>query len=256
MASAPNASVSMSDATTDSLLGGRVVVRQPVNGYRAAIDPVLLAAAVRAKPGARVLDAGCGTGAAMFCLSARVPGLALTGLEIQHTHAVLAGEGIALNKLNDTFIITGDVLRPPPDMLNAFDIVLTNPPYGDAGTPPPDASLAVAHMEGEADVAAWIKACLVCLRAKGRLVMIHRADRLSDILAALVENGAGDIHILPIHPKAGQSARRVIVDAGKGRKSPDTLRAGFVLHADDGKYTAEAEAVLRHGAALMAEGSA
>jgi len=239
--------------TTDSLLGGRVVLRQPVNGYRAAIDPVLLAAGVRAKAGNRVLDAGCGTGAATFCLAARVPGLALTGLELQHAHAVLAGEGIALNKLSDTFIITGDLLRPPPDMLNAFDIVMTNPPYGDAGTPPPDASLALAHMEGEADVAAWIKACLACLRAKGRLVMIHRADRLSDILAAFVNNGAGDIHILPIHPKAGQPARRVIVDAGKGRRSPDTLLPGFVLHEDDGQFTAAADAVLRHGRSLMME---
>jgi tRNA1(Val) A37 N6-methylase TrmN6 len=186
----------------------------------------------------------------MFCLAARVPGLSLTGLEIQHAYAVLAGEGIALNKLSDTFIITGDVLRPPPDMLNAFDIVLTNPPYGDSGTPPPDPGLAVAHMEGEADVAAWIRACLAFLKAKGRLVMIHRADRLSDILAGLHESGAGDIRILPIYPKAGQPARRVIVDAGKNRRSPDTLLPGLVLHEDGGDYTVAADAVLRGAGAL------
>jgi len=238
------------DATTDRLLDGRVMVRQPAQGYRAAIDPVLLAAAVRARPGQKVLDAGCGTGAAMFCLAARVPGLYLTGLELQHAHAVLAGEGIALNKLAHTYIITGDLLRPPPDMLNEYDIVLTNPPYGDGGTPPPDDSLKVAHMEGEADVAAWIKACLACLKPKGRLVMIHRADRLSDILAALTNQNAGDIRIMPIFPKAGQPARRVIVDAGKGRRSPDTLLPGLVLHADGGAYTEGAEAVLRAAGAL------
>ncbi len=240
----------MSDTTDDRLLDGRVVVRQPVTGYRAAIDPVLLAAAVRAKPGQVVLDAGCGTGAAMFCLAARVPGLKLTGLEIQQRHAVLAGEGVALNKLINTYICVGDLLRPPPDLLNAFDIVLTNPPYGDAGTPPPDASLAVAHMEGEADVAAWIAACLACLKSKGRLAMIHRADRLSDILSALHAQNAGDIRIIPIFPKAGAPARRVIVDAGKGRRSPDTVLPGLVLHEVDGKCTAAADTVLRHAAAL------
>ncbi len=238
------------DTTDDRLLDGRVIVRQPVNGYRAAIDPVLLAAAVRAKPGQNVLDAGCGTGAAMFCLAARVPGLKLTGLEIQQYHAVLAGEGVALNKLTHTYICVGDLLHPPPDLLNAFDIVLTNPPYGDGGTPPPDASLAIAHMEGEADVAAWITACLACLKSKGRLVMIHRADRLSDILAALHAKNAGDIRIIPIFPKAGAPARRVIVDAGKDRRSPDTVLPGLVLHEADGKYTASADAILRQAGVL------
>ena len=237
--------------TTDHLLGGRVIVRQPASGYRAAIDPVLLAAAVRARSGQKVLDAGCGTGAAMFCLAARVEGLSLSGLELQQAHAVLAAEGIALNKLIDTFIITGDILRPPPDILNTFDVVLTNPPYGDAGTPPPNESLAVAHMEGRADVAAWISACLSCLKPKGRLVMIHRADRLSDILAALNADSAGDIRIIPIFPKAGEPARRVIVDAGKGRRSPDTLFPGLILHEADGSFTADAESVLRGAGALI-----
>ena len=236
--------------TDDRLLDGKVIVRQPVNGYRAAIDPVLLAAAVRARAGEKVLDVGCGTGAAMFCLAARVPGLHLTGLEVQQVHAVLAGEGVALNGFPHTYICVGDILRPPPDLLNAFDIVVTNPPYGDNGTAPPDASLAVAHMEGEADVAAWIKACLACLRPKGRLVMIHRADRLSEILAGLRDRDAGDIHIIPIFPKAGAPARRVIIDAGKGRRSPDTLLPGLVLHEADGRYTPEAEKVLRNAGAL------
>ncbi len=240
--------------TTDGLLDGRVILRQPLTGYRAAVDPVLLAAAVRAKPGQSVLDAGCGAGAAMFCLAVRVPGLALTGIELQPGEAALARESVSLNSFAEgcviAAIVTGDILRPPAEMLNAFDIVITNPPYGDSGTPPPNENLAVAHMEGEADVAGWIKGCLACLKPKGRLVMIHRADRLSEILASLHDRKAGDIRILPIFPKTGQPARRVIVDAGKDRRSPDTLLPGLVLHIGDGSYTAEADAVLRRAGAL------
>src|SRR5262249_40286080 len=86
------------DTTDDAMLGGRVHVRQPRNGYRAAIDPVLLAAFLPAS--ARdVLDAGCGSGAAMFCAAARLTAARLTGLELQPTLAVLAEAGIALNRL-------------------------------------------------------------------------------------------------------------------------------------------------------------
>ena len=231
--------------TDDAVLGGRVVVRQPVQGYRAAIDPVLLAAAVKAKGGQHILDAGCGSGAAMFCLAARVPGLDLTGIESQPDIAAYARAGLELNALcGIARIIDGDIGAPPAELKNAFDVVLTNPPYSEAGSPPPNASRATAHMEGTVDLAAWITACLACLKQKGRFVIVHRAGRLSEILAAL--NGkAGDVRIYPILSKAGEPAQRVIVDAGKDRRSPDTLFPGLILHEDGGRYTAEAEQVLR-----------
>lgn len=236
-------------ATTDDLLlDGRVQVRQPAHGYRVAIDPVLLAAAAPAKAGQEVLDAGCGTGAAMFCLAARVPGVRLTGLEIQPELADLARDGVSLNRLDSAArVVTGDLARAPR---NAFDIVITNPPFGDGGTPPPDASLARAHMEGDIGLAAWIGHCLAALAPKGRLVMIHRADRLSEIMTAL-SGRAGDIRIFPIFPKRGQAARRVIIDAGKDRRSPDSLFPGLVLHENDGSFTTAADAVLRGAAPLL-----
>lgn len=234
--------------TDDRLLDGRVHIRQPANGYRVAVDPVLLAAAVPAKAGQQVLDAGCGTGAAMFCLAARVPGLHITGLELQPQLADYARAGLALNGLEaSSRIITGDIAKVTH---GAYDIVMTNPPFADGGTPPPNSSLALAHMEGELDLAAWLRHCLAALKPKGRLVIIHRADRLSDILGVL-HGRAGDIRILPIHSKAGQPARRVIVDAGKDRRTPDALMPGFVLHGEDGAFTASADAVLRGAGALL-----
>jgi tRNA1(Val) A37 N6-methylase TrmN6 len=233
--------------TDDRLLDGRVHIRQPADGYRVAVDPVLLAAAVPAKSGQHVLDAGCGTGAAMFCLAARVPGLRITGLELQPRLAEYARAGLALNGLGGTAeVVTGDIAGVAP---GAYDIVMTNPPFAEHGTAPPNASLAVAHMEGELDLAAWLRHCLKALKPKGRLVIVHRADRLSDILGILHAR-TGDIRIFPIHPKAGQPARRVIVDAGNDRRTPDTLMPGFILHNDGGGFTPAADAVLRGGSAL------
>ena len=126
--------------------------------------------------------------------------------------------------------------------------MITNPPYTAEGTAPPDASRAAAHMES-ADIKVWIDACLSRLRSQGRLVMIHRADRLSEIIAAMAGR-VGDIRVLPVYPRAGEAARRVLLDAGKGRKSPDTLLPGLVLHEADGAFTAAAQAVLRDGAGL------
>jgi tRNA1(Val) A37 N6-methylase TrmN6 len=243
------------DFTDDRLLDGRVILRQAVNGYRAAVDPVLLAAAVRVRGQPRILDAGCGSGAAGFCLAARCAGVTIVGLEVQAQPAAWMQDGIALNGFAGRVGVAYGDLAAPPDLGGPFDVVMTNPPFGAEGTPPPDAALAVAHMETGITLAGWIKACLAQLKPQGRLVMIHRADRLSEILAALRgpegHGPAGDLHILPIFPKAGAAARRVIVDAGKGRRSPDTLLPGLVLHHDDGGFTAAADAVLRKGEGLF-----
>jgi tRNA1(Val) A37 N6-methylase TrmN6 len=234
------------EITDDTLLGGRVKIRQPRAGYRAAVDPVLLAAAVRAEGGARVLDAGCGTGAVMLCLAARLPAVDVTGLEVQPALAALAEDGVRLNGLTARARVVRGDLTQLPDLVcaSAFDVVVTNPPYGADGTVSPTASVATAHHEGAGGLAAWLAACLNLLKPKGRLVLIHRAERLSDVLAALAPS-CGDIRVLPVFAKADAPARRVIVDAGKGRNTGDTIHPGLILHAADGRYTAAATAVLR-----------
>ena len=243
---------SKTDFTDDTLLGGRVVIRQPTTGYRAAIDPVLLAAGVQASEGQNVLDVGCGCGAAMFCLAARISGLQLTGLELQSQLAAFARASIDLNGLSDgsARVVEGDISAVPTDFKNAFDVVLTNPPFGDTGNAPLDASLSVAHMEGEVDLQGWISACLACLKQKGRFVIIHRGDRLTDVIDAL-RGKAGDVHIYPIFSKPGEPARRIVVNAGKDRRSPDTVSPGIIVHKHNGGFTEEAERVLRDAKPLF-----
>jgi len=247
--------------TIDGVLGGRLRIRQPAAGYRLAIDPVLLAAAVPARPGDWVLDVGCGVGTAGLCLAARVDGVRVSGIDLQCDMVALAAASASDNGLAGRVdFITGDLLRPPPSLsAGAFDHVMANPPFAAAGrgNPPPDPTKATAAVEGEARLADWLRFCLAMVRPKGSVTLIHRADRLDECLA-LMRQGLGGLTVFPLWPggipaadHGPKPAKRVIVSGRKGIAAPLTLMPGLVLHGADGIYTEAAERVLRDGAALM-----
>lgn len=237
----------------DALLDGRVRLSQPTSGYRAAIDPVFLAASVPAEAGQSVLDVGCGVGAAALCLAARVPGCRISGIEVQAPLAALARDNAARNGLAGRIVIvTGNLMDPPPRLApGSFHHVMTNPPFlpGDRADLPPDAGKALAHVESTADLAAWMRFCVNMLRPKGTLTVVHRADRLDELLAVL-RGKVGGIAVIPLWPKAGRPAKRLILRARKGVAAPLELTAGMVLHAADGAYTPAADAILRHARGL------
>jgi tRNA1(Val) A37 N6-methylase TrmN6 len=245
--------MALPDTSDDALLGGRVQFRQPVDGYRVAIDPVLLAAAVPAGPMDRVLDIGCGVGAASLCLAARVPDCAIVGLELQPAMARLAAENAARNAIAARMtVVEGDLLQPPRQLEpGSFTQVMANPPFLEAAraSASPVAAKATASVEGDATLADWLSFALAMLRDKGGLTLIHRADRLGDILAALAGR-AGGVVVVPLWPGEGKPAKRVLIHARKGIAAPLTLAAGLVLHRADGRNTDAAEAILRHGASL------
>lgn len=236
----------------DTLLGGRVRLRQPQHGYRVAIDPVLLAAAVPARAGQHALDLGCGTGAAALCLASRVQGCSVTGLEKDTEAARIARLNVAANGLAERVqIISGDAADPPAEIRRSFDLVMSNPPYlSDRAGTLPDISRRPAHVES-LDLATWVAACLRRLHTGGWVTLIQRADRLADLVSAL-HAGAGDVTVWPLWPRAGVAARRVVVLARKGARGPARLAAGLVLHRPDGGFTPEAEAIIRHGKAVEA----
>jgi tRNA1(Val) A37 N6-methylase TrmN6 len=242
------------DLTDDRLLGGRVRLSQPARGYRVAIDPVLLAAAVTPLPYHCVLDAGAGTGAASLCLAVRVPGCRIVGLELQRDLHRIASHNVACNELDRRVeMIQGDLQRPPPRLPGAsFDHVMTNPPHLPVGetSPSPHPERAQAHAETTLDLAGWVAGCLRMLKTDGQLTLIHRADRLDDVLATLLGR-AGDVVVYPLWPGAdGRPARRVLIQARKGARGPLRLLPGLVLHDLDGGFSARAEGVLRDGRAL------
>ncbi|MFN3930624.1 MAG: tRNA1(Val) (adenine(37)-N6)-methyltransferase [Brevundimonas sp.] len=234
------------DIVENALLGGRVRLRQPARGYRAGMDAALLAAAAGAEPGERVIEAGCGAGAVLMQMAARAPGVRLTGIERDPTMAALARDNAALNGADAT-ILEGDVAAGFRALdLEPFDRAVSNPPFFDD----PGALRAPApgkHGAWMADdgLAAWTRFLLKAVREGGRIVVIHRADRLADLFALLGET-AGSFAVRPVHPHADEPAKRVLVQAIKTGKAPLRLLPPLVLHNRDGaKHTAEAEAILR-----------
>lgn len=243
------------DETLDGLLGGRVRLIQPRQGYRAAIDPVLLAAAVPARAGESALELGGGTGAAALCLLARVPDLQVTAIEADAAAADRARRNAALNGVADhVTVIEADVFAGLPMLRGRlFAQVFMNPPFHEAGAadPSPHAAKARATVENRGGPGAWINLAARFAAPGGRLTLVHRADRLVALLAGLADSRFGAIEILPLWPKPGEPARRVILRAVAGSRGPTVLHPGLVLHQPGGAYTAETEAILGGGAALV-----
>ena len=241
--------------TDDRLLDGRVVLRQPAEGYRAAIDPVLLAASAPVGYGDSVVDLGCGAGAALLCLAARVDAIHVLGIDFDPAALDLARANIDINGLAGRASVACADVTALPDWItpNAHDQVMCNPPFLERGrvTVSAVAGRAVSDVEGCADLATWIDAAHDLVRPKGWLTLIHRADRL-DAICARLSGRFGAIEVIPIWPRAGVPARRVVVRARKGVRSPARLSPGLVLHGPDGTYTQTATAILRHAVALDA----
>jgi len=243
----------MDAITENTLLDGRIRLLQPVRGYRAGMDAGLLAAACDAGPGERALEAGCGAGAALLGAAARRPEASFLGVERDPHAAALARRNIALNGLADRVeVLEADVGAGFAALeLAPFDAVFANPPYFDdpaaLRAPAPERRAAWIADHG---LGGWIAFLLKAVREGGTITLIHRADRLGDMLAGLAPK-SGSIQIRPVHPFADAPAKRVLVRAVKTGRAPLRLLPPLILHArDGGKHSPAAEAILRGEAAL------
>jgi tRNA1(Val) A37 N6-methylase TrmN6 len=237
----------------DAWLGGRLTLIQPKRGHRAGTDAVLLAAAADF-PDGRFVDVGAGVGAVALAILSRRSRVSADLVEIDSDLAGLAAGNAERNGFAQrTRILRLDVCdararREAKLGDGRAEAVVTNPPFFVAGTVrvSPDAARAQAHVfAGEAGgvpLVAWMRACLAILKPDGRFVMIHRPDALAAILAA-AENRLGALALLPIHPRAGASAHRLLVSGVKGSKAPLRIATGLVLHERDGRLTDEADAI-------------
>ncbi|HYG26852.1 MAG TPA: methyltransferase [Caulobacteraceae bacterium] len=238
----------MSDVTEDDLLDGRIRLRQPRAGYRAGLDAALLAAACDAGPGERVIDVGCGVGGAMLAAAARRPEARFVGFERDARAAALARENIALNGVGARCeVVEGDVAAGFRALgLEPFHHALCNPPFFDDARElrAPSHAKSGAWM-ADAGLAGWCAFLLKAVREGGTITVIHRADRLADLLGLLGDK-AGSFRVRPIHPFADEAAKRVLVRAVKTGKAPLALLPPLVLHArEGGAHTPLTEDILR-----------
>lgn len=242
----------MAETPEIHVLDHKVRLLQAEAGFRTSMDSVFLAAACKAEAGESVLDMGAGVGGASFCLLWRVADSRLTGVEIQESHAALARQNITMNGVEGRaeFIcadIRGYTAETP------FDHVICNPPYLEAGTYTQAASLeratALGHTDAEVTLDDWIKAGFRNVRSGGSLTVIHRADKVDRIIQSMGRK-FGAVEIIPLYPRVGEDAKRVIVRGVKDRKTPARLHAGIVLHNEDGTETDAARAILRGGVSI------
>ena len=242
------------DVTHDGFLGGAVTITQPKRGYRAATDPVWLAAATTAKAGEAVLELGCGAGTAMICLAHRT-GATVTGFEVQTAYADLARQNVAQNAIAGE-VVEGDVSALPAELrARIFDHVIFNPPYFPTDSVAAhDPGRDTAHRE-DTPLAVWIDTALRRIKPKGTLTLIHRTERLDTILTEL-QGRAGSIQIRPIAAREGRVADRVLIRAVKTGRAPLALLPAIIVHAglthdgDRPDFTSIADGVLRSGQPL------
>ena len=249
--------VEPSPTSHDAVLDGRLTLRQPRAGHRVGHDAILLAAATGARAGEHAADLGAGVGGAGLALARRVEGLNVTLVEVDPELVALAAENVAHNGFAARVrAVCLDAAGPAASFARAglapgtMAHVLMNPPFNaQRQQASPDRSRRFAHVAAPGTLNQWVRTAARLLHPTGVLTLIWRADGLDAAVQALAA-GFGALALLPVHPKPAVPAIRVLMRAVKGGRAPLSLLPGLILADATGNPTAEAEAVLRGGAAL------
>lgn len=237
--------------TSDYLLDKKIKIFQPADGYRASSDAVLLAAFVSKFGGGKILDVGSGTGAVSLCLAKRFSKMSpeIRGLELQPELAELSNLSAKENGFENLTYQNADIrLGTKENNLTpcSFDVVASNPPYSECDMPSPNKSKATAHNHIGFDLEHWLNFCLKMAKPYGWIYLINRAEALPKI-NYIMHNKAGNMKILPIYSKKGQTAKRVLISVQKDSKSPCQILPPFIVHSADGSYSENAQKILRAG---------
>lgn len=250
-------------ATTEgTLLGGRIQYRQFRTGYRTGLEPVLMAALVPARAGERVIEAGCGAGAGLLCLSKRVPGLLGAGIEVDPATAMLARENFSANHCNGLYVFSKNISDPQlgtaltsgtsPFSSPRFDHAFANPPWHRVNTTPsPEERRDKARRANPDTLAQWIRSLASLLRPKGSLTLALPAELTAEALAICEASRIGSAEIVPLWPETGRECRIVLIRARLHGRAGSRILPGLTLHNCGGAFTREAEQILREGCPLF-----
>ncbi len=252
----------MDDPTRDAFLGGRVTALQPAGGHhRSGLDAVLLASAFGSGTAGPVIDLGAGAGVAGMSLAARAPAASVTLAERESALVALA---LAASALPENIGFAARIFPAQVDILDpadraaaglapsAFAHALMNPPFHDEGSvrASPRAERARAHVLAESGLDGWFRAAAALVRPGGSLAVILPAARLGDLIAGLGSRFGGAA-LLPVQPRRGEAAIRILARAVKGSRAPLRLLPALVLHEDTGQaFAPPVRAILGDGASL------
>lgn len=244
------------ELTRDDFLGGAVKLWQPKDGYRAGVDPVLLAASIPAEAGETVLELGCGGGAALACLATRVEGITCTGVEMQPAYADLAQRNLDENGLVGTVYCADLSDLPLAVKSERYDHVIANPPYfEDFRAVAAQSQERAVSRSGALPLEKWVSVASKRLKPGGVATFIQRADRLPELMSAFF-GSLGALELWPIHPRSTRPARLVLLRGRKERRGAFVSHPALVLHRgeshqkDADSYTDVVSKVLRSAHSL------
>lgn len=245
----------MTGETVDVFHRGRFVLVQPKGaGHRAGVDAMILAAAVPRDFAGQLADLGAGAGAAGLAVASRCPQSQVTLIErdplmIDHANKTLKHESnqtlaLRISLIESDVTLTGKRRVAAGLADNAFDFAIMNPPFNLANDRrTPDPVKALAHVMDDGLFESWLRTAAAIVRPGGGMALIARPQSIGDILAAL-KGRFGGVCIVPVHPREGEAAIRIVVAATHGSRAAMRLESPLVLHGPEGHaFTPRAVAI-------------
>jgi tRNA1(Val) A37 N6-methylase TrmN6 len=230
------------DECLDDLQNGYMLI-QKNNTFKFGVDAVLLADFAEIKKSEHVLEMGTGTGIIPILLHAKKQPASITALEIQEDMADMARRSIKYNKLEERISILHMDLKEAPERLGKakYDCVVTNPPYvkREAGINNPEESKAIARFEIACTLQDVVSTAKELLQPGGKLFMVHRADRLADIVYEMRSQGIEPKRIRFVHSNAGKRPHLILIEGTRGGRPELKFMDPLYIYDDKGEYTAE-----------------
>jgi len=207
------------------------------------VDAVLAANFLSVKPGDRVIDLGTGTAIIPLILSAKTKASKIIGIEVQDFMAEISQRSVRLNNLQDKIeIIKGD-LKDAPELLGkgAFDCVVSNPPYMNqgGGIINPRDSKAISRFEILCTLADVARTASSLLRSGGRFAMVHRADRIVDVIYYLRQYKLEPKRLRFVHSRPSSIPKLILIESVKDANAQLRYFEPLYIFDSDGNYSEE-----------------
>jgi tRNA1(Val) A37 N6-methylase TrmN6 len=234
--------------TLDSILGGRLSLYQPADGYRFSVEAILLGRFVRARASDRVLELGAGCGVVSVMVAALSGAQEVVAMELQPALAGLIARNAALNGLSQVSGLRADLRARRIEGLKpaSFDLVVANPPYRarNTGRESPKEGRRIARGGGGASLAEFLDAARRYARDGGSVAIIFTAARCAELIAEMRRRSLEPKRIRFVHPRADLPASTVLVEACKGGGVEAEVEPSLVLRTALGGYSPEANRLL------------